>query len=48
VFTEAERAALALTEEGTRIADTDKGVSRGTWSPMTGCSPSCCSTRRGS
>ncbi|GGL94704.1 alkyl hydroperoxide reductase AhpD [Streptomyces fumigatiscleroticus] len=31
VFTEAERAALALTEEGTRIADAHHGVSDETW-----------------
>ena len=31
VFTEAERAALALTEEGTRLADTHLGVSDETW-----------------
>jgi AhpD family alkylhydroperoxidase len=31
VFTDAERAALALTEEGTRIADGSGGVSDGTW-----------------
>jgi alkylhydroperoxidase family enzyme len=31
VFTEAERAALALTEEGTRIADGSGGVSDDTW-----------------
>ncbi|RAG82955.1 carboxymuconolactone decarboxylase family protein [Streptacidiphilus pinicola] len=31
VFTEAERAALALAEEGTRIADAAPGVSDGTW-----------------
>jgi AhpD family alkylhydroperoxidase len=31
VFTEAERAALALTEEGTRIADAHQGVSDETW-----------------
>ncbi|GLY80221.1 carboxymuconolactone decarboxylase family protein [Actinoallomurus iriomotensis] len=31
VFTEAERAALALTEEGTRIADAHPGVSDETW-----------------
>jgi len=31
VFSEAERAALALTEEGTRIADTNQGVSDQTW-----------------
>ncbi|MFI6582711.1 carboxymuconolactone decarboxylase family protein [Embleya sp. NPDC050493] len=32
VFTDAERAALALTEEGTRIADAHPGVSDETWS----------------
>jgi len=31
VFTEAERAALALTEEGTRLADAGQGVSEETW-----------------
>ncbi len=31
VFTEAERAALALAEEGTRLADTHDGVSDETW-----------------
>ncbi|GAA5152706.1 carboxymuconolactone decarboxylase family protein [Pseudonocardia eucalypti] len=31
VFTEAERAALELTEEGTRIADAAGGVSDGVW-----------------
>jgi AhpD family alkylhydroperoxidase len=31
VFTEAERAALALAEEGTRIADANHGVSDETW-----------------
>jgi len=31
VFTEAERAALALTEEGTRVADAHQGVSDETW-----------------
>ncbi|MBE1493393.1 AhpD family alkylhydroperoxidase [Amycolatopsis lexingtonensis] len=31
VFTEAERAALALAEEGTRIADAHPGVSDDTW-----------------
>ncbi len=31
VFTEAERAALALAEEGTRLADTHQGVSDETW-----------------
>ncbi|MFE4457659.1 carboxymuconolactone decarboxylase family protein [Nocardia tengchongensis] len=32
VFTEPERAALALTEEGTRLADASPGVSDETWS----------------
>ncbi|MEV4209571.1 carboxymuconolactone decarboxylase family protein [Nocardia salmonicida] len=31
VFTEAERAALALAEEGTRVADAAQGVSDETW-----------------
>jgi alkylhydroperoxidase family enzyme len=31
VFTEAERAALALAEEGTRVADGRPGVSDETW-----------------
>jgi AhpD family alkylhydroperoxidase len=31
VFTDAERAALALTEEGTRLADASTGVSDATW-----------------
>ena len=31
VFTEAERAALALAEEGTRIADASTGISDDTW-----------------
>jgi AhpD family alkylhydroperoxidase len=31
VFTDAERAALALTEEGTRLADASHGVSDETW-----------------
>jgi AhpD family alkylhydroperoxidase len=31
VFTEAERAALAVTEEGTRLADASTGVSDETW-----------------
>jgi|SRR4051794_2843753 AhpD family alkylhydroperoxidase len=31
VFSEAERAALALTEEGTRLADSHDGVSDATW-----------------
>ncbi|GIH61842.1 carboxymuconolactone decarboxylase family protein [Microbispora siamensis] len=34
VFTEAERAALALTEEGTRIADAHRGVSDQTWAEV--------------
>jgi AhpD family alkylhydroperoxidase len=34
VFTEAERAALALTEEGTRIADAHPGVSDETWAKV--------------
>jgi AhpD family alkylhydroperoxidase len=34
VFTEAERAALALTEEGTRIADGHQGVSDETWAQV--------------
>ncbi|MGC2998635.1 carboxymuconolactone decarboxylase family protein [Streptomyces sp. G35A] len=34
VFTEAERAALALTEEGTRLADAHHGVSDGTWAQV--------------
>ncbi|WP_405498162.1 carboxymuconolactone decarboxylase family protein [Nocardia sp. NBC_00511] len=32
VFTDAERAALALTEEGTRLADAAPGISEETWS----------------
>lgn len=35
VFTEAEQAALALTEEGTRIADAGEGVSDETWTLAT-------------
>ena len=31
VFTEAERAALALAEEGTRIADASTGIGEDTW-----------------
>ncbi len=31
VFTDAERAALELTEEGTRLADTSRGVSDDAW-----------------
>ncbi|HET6290638.1 MAG TPA: carboxymuconolactone decarboxylase family protein [Amycolatopsis sp.] len=34
VFTEPERAALALTEEGTRIADAHHGVSDETWAQV--------------
>lgn len=34
VFTEAERAALALAEEGTRIADAYHGVSDETWAQV--------------
>ncbi|ONH28796.1 carboxymuconolactone decarboxylase family protein [Pseudofrankia asymbiotica] len=34
VFTEAERAALALAEEGTRLADTHHGVSDETWAQV--------------
>src|ERR1700755_882900 len=34
VFTEAERAALALAEEGTRLADTHHGVSDETWAQI--------------
>ena len=34
VFTEAERAALALAEEGTRLADTSPGVSDETWAQV--------------
>jgi AhpD family alkylhydroperoxidase len=34
VFTEAERAALALTEEGTRLADAHEGVSDETWAAV--------------
>jgi AhpD family alkylhydroperoxidase len=34
VFTEAERAALALAEEGTRIADAHRGVSDETWAEV--------------
>ena len=33
-FTEAERAALALTEEGTRLADAHHGVSDDTWAEV--------------
>jgi AhpD family alkylhydroperoxidase len=34
VFTEAERAALALAEEGTRLADHHEGVSDETWAQV--------------
>ncbi|MFG3316703.1 carboxymuconolactone decarboxylase family protein [Streptomyces sp. NPDC048171] len=34
VFTEAEQAALALTEEGTRLADAHQGVSDETWAQV--------------
>ncbi|GAA5157332.1 MULTISPECIES: carboxymuconolactone decarboxylase family protein [Amycolatopsis] len=34
VFTEAERAALALAEEGTRLADASPGVSDETWAQV--------------
>ena len=34
VFTEAEQAALALAEEGTRLADTHHGVSDETWAQV--------------
>jgi len=34
VFTEAEQAALALTEEGTRLADANHGVSDETWAQV--------------
>ncbi len=34
VFTEAERAALALAEEGTRLADAHHGVSDETWAEV--------------
>ncbi|QLY32770.1 carboxymuconolactone decarboxylase family protein [Nocardia huaxiensis] len=34
VFTAAERAALALTEEGTRLADAAPGISETTWSAV--------------
>jgi AhpD family alkylhydroperoxidase len=34
VFTEAERAALALAEEGTRLADAHDGVSDQTWAQV--------------
>ncbi|MFI1918730.1 carboxymuconolactone decarboxylase family protein [Nocardia sp. NPDC020380] len=35
VFTDAERAALALTEEGTRIADQGHPISDATWAEVT-------------
>ncbi len=35
VFTEAEQAALALAEEGTRLADAHEGVSDETWALVT-------------
>lgn len=35
VFTDAERAALALTEEGTRIADQSHPISDATWAEVT-------------
>jgi AhpD family alkylhydroperoxidase len=34
VFTDAERAALALAEEGTRIADLHRGISADTWEQL--------------
>jgi AhpD family alkylhydroperoxidase len=34
VFTDAERAALALAEEGTRLADAQPGVSDATWAQV--------------
>ncbi|GAA4430734.1 carboxymuconolactone decarboxylase family protein [Actinokineospora soli] len=34
VFTDAERAALALAEEGTRVADAHEGVSDETWAQV--------------
>jgi AhpD family alkylhydroperoxidase len=34
VFTEAERAALAFTEEGTRLGDANQGVSDQTWAEL--------------
>jgi AhpD family alkylhydroperoxidase len=34
VFSEAEQAALALAEEGTRLADTHEGVSEETWAQV--------------
>ncbi|PPK66663.1 carboxymuconolactone decarboxylase family protein [Actinokineospora auranticolor] len=35
VFTDAERAALAFTEEGTRLADHHRGVTDETWAEVT-------------
>ncbi|GAB2557408.1 carboxymuconolactone decarboxylase family protein [Nocardia heshunensis] len=34
VFTDAERAALALTEEGTRLADAAPGITEDTWAQV--------------
>lgn len=34
VFTEAERAALALTDEGTRLADNGRGIGEDTWAQV--------------
>ncbi|APA97354.1 carboxymuconolactone decarboxylase family protein [Nocardia seriolae] len=34
VFTDAERAALALTEEGTRLADASPGITEDTWAQV--------------
>ncbi|WP_067819529.1 carboxymuconolactone decarboxylase family protein [Nocardia inohanensis] len=34
VFTDAERAALALTDEGTRLADNGRGISEDTWAEV--------------
>ena len=34
MFTDAERAALALAEEGTRLADANQGVSDETWAQV--------------
>ena len=34
MFTEAEQAALALAEEGTRLADAQQGVSDETWAQV--------------
>jgi alkylhydroperoxidase family enzyme len=36
VYTDAERAALALAEEGTRLADAHHGVSDETWAEVRG------------